>query len=110
LMRVLRASCPRALLAQGIDEFRSIKLLANFVSMLLDTSGECQGLLKWNWAAGANLMVMPSWIVDISGFSLGFAISPSNIPYRWVKGLFCFLWRSVTVSQAFVVLYLPSAR
>jgi hypothetical protein len=57
-MRVLHASCPRALLAQGIDEFRSVKLLANFVSMLVDTSGECQGLLKWNWAAGANLMVI----------------------------------------------------
>jgi hypothetical protein len=91
-MRVLCASCPRALLAQGSDEFRSTKLLANFVSMSVDTSGECQGLLKWNWAPGASLMVMPSWIVDISGFSLGFAISPSNIPSRWVKGLFCFFY------------------
>jgi hypothetical protein len=109
-MRVLRASCPRALLAPGSDEFRSVKLLANVASMSVDTSGEYQGLLKWNWAAGANLMSMPSWIEDISGFSLGLAISPSNIPSRWVKGLFCFLWRSVTVSQAFVVLYLPSAR
>jgi hypothetical protein len=109
-MRVLRASCPRALLAQGSDEFRSSKLLANVVSMLVDTSGENQGLLKWNWAAGANLMTMLSWIEDISGFSLGFAISPSNIPSRGVKGLFCSSWRAVTVSQAFVVLYLPSAR
>jgi hypothetical protein len=89
-MRVLCASCPRALLAQGSDEFRSIKLLAKVVSMLVDTSGENQGLLKSDWAAGANLMIMPSWIEDISGFSLGFAISPSNIPSRWVKGLFYF--------------------
>jgi hypothetical protein len=110
LMRVLHASCPRSLLAQGIDEFRSIKSLANFVSMSMEIFGEVQGLLKWNWAAGANLMVMPSWIVDISGFNLGFAISLSNVPSKWVKGLFYFLWRSVTVSQAFVVLYLPSAR
>jgi hypothetical protein len=57
---------------------------------LVDKSGENQGLLKWDWAAGANLMSMPSWIEDISGFSLGFAGSPSNIPSRWVKGLFCF--------------------
>jgi hypothetical protein len=103
-MRVLCASCPRALLAQGIDEFRSIKLLANFVSISMETSGEFQGLLKWNWVAGANLMVMSSWIVDIPGFNLGFAVSPSNIPSRWVKCLFCFLWRSMTVFQNFIVL------
>jgi len=109
-MRVLRASCPWALLGHGSDEFGFSKLLANDVNMLEDTSGENQGLLKWDRAAGANLMSMPSWIEDRSGFSLGFAGSPSNIPSRWVKGLFCFLWQSVRVAQAFVVLYLPSAR
>jgi hypothetical protein len=54
-MRVLRASCPWALLAQGSDEFRSIKLLANNVSMSVETSGENQGLLKWDWAVGGVL-------------------------------------------------------